>query len=191
MAWQAKAFSTFFTCVRAQVSVTPPVLTQITRRGVTAMAVWTFKGLFSRVYPLMLHQITGLSKTLVAFSAFVGSLTSVGALVVSQMWKPNEPFAADCAVVRPFSSVCPQVYFQRPKISDLQPTVPALVNFLIGVDFGVNSQVSLGVKVLPAHIAVEGFLTGMRPQVENQTWLESKLLSTFRARIFLLARVCG
>ncbi len=191
MARQAKAFSTFLTCVGTQVGVTPPVLAQIARGGVTAVAFWTFKGLFPRVYPLMLHEVAGLSETLVAFIAFVGSLASVGALVVSQMCKANEPIAADCAVVRPFSGVCPQVYFQSPEISDLQPTVPALVSFLLGVEFGVNPQVFLGVKVLPAHVAVEGFLTGMRPQVEIQTRLESKLLSTFRARIFLLARVCG
>lgn len=85
MARQAKAFSTFLTRVWTQVSVTPPVLTQITGGGVTAVAVWTFKGLFPGVYPLMLHQVAGLSETLVAFSAFVGSLSGVGALVVSQM----------------------------------------------------------------------------------------------------------
>ncbi len=54
----------------------PPVLTQITRGGVTAVAVGTFEGFFSRVYPLMLHQVAGLSETLVAFIAFIGSLAS-------------------------------------------------------------------------------------------------------------------
>lgn len=117
----------------------------------------------------MLHQVARLSETLLTFSAFVGSLTSVGALVVSQMCKAYEPVATDCAVVRPFSGVCPQVNFQSPEISDLQPTVSALVSFLIGVQFGVNPQVSPSVKVLPAHIAVEGFVTGMCPQMEIQT----------------------
>ena len=133
------------------------------------MAVRTFERLFPRVYPLMLHQVTGLNETLVAFSAFVGSLTGVGALVVSQMCKANEPISADCAVVRPFPGVCPQMYFQSPKISYLQPTVPTLVSFLIGVEFGVNPQISLGVKVLSAHVAVIGSLAGMCPQVEIQT----------------------
>lgn len=157
------------TCVGTLVSVTPPMLAQIAGGSVTSVAVWTFEGLFPRVYPLMLHQVARLNEALVTFSAFVGSLTSVGALVVSQMCKANEPISADCAVVRPFSGVCPQVYFQSPEISNLQPTVPALVSFLIGVEFGVNPQVPLGVKVLPTHIAVEGSLTGMCPQVEVQT----------------------
>ena len=169
--------------------MTPPVLAQIARGSVSALAFGTFKGLFPRVYPFVLHQVAGLGETLVAFRAFVGSFTSVGALVISQMCKANKPISADCAVVRPFSGVCPQVYFQSPEIDRLQPTVPALVSFLIGVQFGVSPQISRGVKVLPAHIAVEGSLSGMCPEVENQTGLESKLLPTFRARIFLLARV--
>lgn len=178
------------TRVGTQVSVTPPVLAQITRGSVTAVAVGAFKGLFPRVYPFMLHQVPGLSEALVAFGAFVGSFAGVGALVVSQMCKANEPISADCTVVGPLSSVRPQVYFQSPEISDLQPTVAALVCFLIGVEFGVDPQISLGVEVLPTHIAVEGSLAGMCPQVEIKTGLESKLLPTLRARVFLLARVC-
>lgn len=65
--------------------------------------------------------------------------------------------------------MCPQVYFQGPEVSDFQPAVTALVRLLIVVDFGVNPQVSLGIKVLPAHVAVEGFLAGVRPQMEIQT----------------------
>lgn len=70
-----------------------------------------------------------------------------------------------------------QVDFQRPEVSDLKAAVPALVGFLAGVNFGMNSQVSLSVEALPAHVAVKGLLAGMRPQVENQTGLESKLFS--------------
>lgn len=84
-----------------------------------------------------------------------------------------------------------QVDFQRPEVSDLQAAVPALVGFLVGVNFRMNSQVPLSVKVLTAHVAVKGFLVGMRLQVEDQTGLESKLFSTLGARIFLFARVRG
>lgn len=94
-------------------------------------------------------------------------------------------------MVRPFPGVRAQVDFQRPEVSDLKAAVPALVGFVVGVNFGMNPQVPLGVKVLPAHVAVEGFLVGMRPQVEHQTRLESKLFSALGAGIFLLARVRG
>lgn len=65
------------------------------------------------------------------------------------------------------------------------------MGFLVGVNFGMNSQVSLGVEVLTAHVAVEGFLGGVCPQVENQTRLEAKLFPALGARIFLLTGVCG
>lgn len=65
------------------------------------------------------------------------------------------------------------------------------MTFLVGMELAVDPQVPAGVEVLPAHAAVERLVAGMRPQVEIQTRLQSKLLPTFRAGIFLLGRVCG
>lgn len=70
-------------------------------------------------------------------------------------------------MVRPLPGVGAQVDFQRPEVSDLKSAVPALVGFLAGVNFRMDSQVPLCVKVLTAHVAVKGLLAGMRPQVEN------------------------
>lgn len=111
MARQPEAFATFLAHVGPQVSVTPPVLPQVARGRVTAVAVGTLKRLFTGMGPLVLHQVAGLSETLVAFCAFVGSLTGVGALVVPQVCQADEPVAAHRAVVRSFTGVRAQVYF--------------------------------------------------------------------------------
>lgn len=65
------------------------------------------------------------------------------------------------------------------------------MGFLVGVNLRMNSQVSLGVEALTAHVAVEGFLVGVCPQVENQARLEAELLPALGAGIFLLPGVCG
>lgn len=85
MARQTETLPALFARVGPQVGVAPPVLAEIPRGGVAAVAVRTLKGLLPGVRPLVLHQIARLCETFVAFSAFVGPLPGVGALVVSQV----------------------------------------------------------------------------------------------------------